>query len=126
MLTSSQLTQVHAASITLPDPTVTPDETPGIRPQTVVAAPNLSRGGTPIHFLVQLNAPADIKLAVYALTGERVFDERLQGNVGMNQLVWRLENNARQSVASGLYLYRLEMDGGAGLAARTGKLLVVH
>jgi hypothetical protein len=106
-------------------PTPTPDDKTLKTPQ-VVAAPNISRDYEPIKFLVNLNKSAQVTLNIYSLVGEKVFSSNLQGTSGRNTLVWDLENNANQSVASGLYVFVVSIDDGAQLIRRVGKVVVIH
>ena len=65
-------------------------------------------------------------MALYALTGELVYQADLEGKSGINSLEWALVNKAHQAVASGLYLYLLRVEGGSGEQVKTGKVLVIH
>lgn len=93
---------------------------------SVVAGPNISNGGQPVNFFVNLSGPARINLALYTLTGERVFNLETQGNPGMNTLTWAVRNDAHEPVASGLYLYYLQVSGGGTAETKTGKILILH
>jgi len=92
----------------------------------VAAVPNLSSGGQPIRFLVNLDQPGQIQLSLFALTGEQVYSTQMQGNAGSNNLAWNLENNSQQPVASGLYVYVLEVTAGTNRETRIGKLVVIR
>lgn len=94
--------------------------------ETTAVFPNISREGQPVQFLVNLNASARLNLVIFALTGERVFDIQAQGNGGVNKLIWNAQNNAGQSVASGLYVYVLQIFGNGTEETRTGKIVVIH
>ena len=93
---------------------------------SVVAAPNVSKDGEPIRFQVTLGAPAQIQLSLFALTGEEVYQATAQGSAGTNSLVWGLENQAQESVASGLYVYVIKVADAAGVRAQTGKVAVLR
>lgn len=73
--------------------------------------PNLSREGEPIGWTVQLDRPSRIILTLYDLTGQKVRRMVLQGVPGPNRFAWDLQNLAGTTVASGLYLYRIEAPG---------------
>ncbi len=92
----------------------------------VVAAPNLSLGGEPIIFKVSLTESASIQLNLYTVAGELAYETRLLGKQGMNQIPWNLVNASGSQVASGLYLYVLQVTGPAGIWTRTGKVMVMH
>jgi len=92
----------------------------------VVAAPNTSRNGTPIQFRVELTQPGLIELSLFAVTGEKVYGTKAQGQTGENVIPWDLKNQAGSSVASGLYVYLIQAPDGIGSTQTTGKVLVVH
>jgi hypothetical protein len=91
----------------------------------VVAAPNLSDGQVPVRFLFTLGESAKVKLALFTITGEEVYKTETQGQAGNNSLIWPLENQARQTVASGLYFYVLRVESGTVALTRTGKIAVI-
>ena len=109
-----------------PTETPTPVPTRGALLQSVVAAPNLSTNGQPIRFLVNLNGPAQVRLSLFALTGEQVYSAQAGGSQGLNTLVWNLQNNARQSTASGLYVYVLRVNDDSSQEMRVGKIVVLR
>jgi hypothetical protein len=111
---------------------VTPTETPTPIPARgallgpVVAAPNLSTGGQPIRFLMNLGQPAPIRLSLFALTGELVYTAQAEGGEGLDSLVWNLQNHSGAQVASGLYIYVLTASDGTSTQTQTGKVVVIH
>ena len=92
----------------------------------MVAAPNISRDEEPIKFLVNLTKPAQVALSLFTLSGEKVYNAGAQGSAGLNTLVWELENNGNQPVASGLYIYVLSIGDGSPIIRRTGKVVLIH
>jgi hypothetical protein len=92
----------------------------------IVAAPNTSRNGTPIQFRVELTQPGEIELSLFALTGEKVYGTKTQGQTGENLIPWDLKNQAGSSVSSGLYIYLIQTPDGIGSTQTTGKVVVVH
>jgi hypothetical protein len=106
-------------------PTPVPTQTPNPRP-LVVTAPNISRNGEPILFLVNLSEPAQVQLSLFTLTGERVYQVSVQGSVGINRLSWPVQNQAGETVASGLYIYSLQVGGGKGTLSQVGKVVVLR
>lgn len=108
-------------------PTFTPSSTSTLVPETVlvVAAPNISRNGQPIQFRVNLEQEAQIHLTLYSLTGEKVYQTTFSGQTGDNNLKWGLLNDFGASVASGLYVYTVELEDGWTLERRTGKVVVI-
>ncbi len=94
---------------------------------SVVAAPNVSRDGEPIQFLFNLEQPAWIRLSIYSLVGEQVYNVSTAGNMGSNKLVWSLQNQDGANVASGLYIYALRIENAGGdTAVKIGKVAVLH
>jgi hypothetical protein len=125
-LKSGEAEGISSPTIT-PTPTVTPTATPGNGlVQNVVAAPNLVRGNQPIKIQFNLNHPAMVHLSIFTLTGEQVFTTTVTGNAGANTLTWEANNLARQSVASGLYVYVLQVDDGTSHQNTTGKVVIIR
>jgi hypothetical protein len=94
--------------------------------QAVVAAPNVSRNGNPIHLSFTLGRSAQVHMMVYSLNGKMVYQAQTNGQVGVNELLWQAETQAHQKVAGGLYLYVLTVDGDGEQVRRSGKMLVYH
>jgi hypothetical protein len=44
----------------------------------------------------------------------------------MNTITWLLKNKAQSSVATGLYIYVIQVNNGYEVSTRTGKLIVFH
>jgi hypothetical protein len=116
---------------TLASPTPTPVESFTPTPVTlmsvssVVAAPNMSDGHEPIHFLVSLSQPSKISLKLFTIFGEKVYETQEMGTAGLNTLVWQAQNDSRQAVASGLYLYVVQIGEGQTVL-KSGKILIIH
>jgi sugar lactone lactonase YvrE len=108
-------------------PTNTPTPTPGnALLSSVVAEPNISQNGEPIRFLVKLNQAGQIKLSVYSVASEEVYQTTMQGSAETNSLVWDLENQVDQKVASGLYIFVLQANEGSGVVSKIGKVVILH
>jgi hypothetical protein len=90
--------------------------------RVVVAVPNVSRNGENIEFRVHLEQAGNIQLALYSIAGERVYEKEARGMAGMNLVDWKLQNQAGSPVASGLYLYRIQVDG----KVYSGKVAIIH
>ena len=119
---------VKNAIVILDNPTMTPTISPTPTGPSLSAsvAPNVSTGGEPIRFQVTLEDPASIHLYLYAITGELVYQTEISGQTGLNQLTWALKNQNLESVASGLYLYVLQVTGPSGLTTSKGQVVVLH
>jgi hypothetical protein len=74
-----------------------------------------------------LGGNAKVQLNLYTLIGKEVFSESIQGTAGMNAITWLLRNQAQVPVASGLYVFTIQVDAGYGLMiTKTGKVMVLH
>ena len=111
-----------------PTATVTPTPTvnSNVLVQSVVAAPNMVHGNQPVQIQFTLGRSAKVELSLYTLTGEKMYQVNVQGNAGVNSLVWKVQNGAHQSVASGLYIYVLDVDDGQNHQRTTGKIAVIR
>jgi hypothetical protein len=76
--------------------------------------------------MINLGYNASIQLNLYTVMGEEVYSDALQGNAGLNAISWFLKNKAQTSVASGLYIYAIQVNNGYEIATKTGKVLVFH
>jgi hypothetical protein len=65
-------------------------------------------------------------LSLYNLAGEKAFNAEVQGAAELNTLVWNLQNNANQPVASGLYIYALFIGDGPQMTRHVGKVVVIR
>jgi hypothetical protein len=93
---------------------------------TVKAFPNPSFNGQPIQFQLNLSQPAGLKLSLFAISGELVYKTFVQGSEGFNDLTWKIDNQSGTPVASGLYIYLLEITTDSGKTIKTGKIAVVR
>ena len=105
-------------------PTPIPTTPPGLI-QSAVAAPNVSHG-EPVKFFVPLDKAAEIRLSLFTVTGESVYQATAQGNIGLNTLTWSLQNQGGGAVASGLYIYMIRTDDGTSTTKYTGKVVIFH
>ena len=110
-------------------PTTTPTPTPTLTPvrvfSGVVAAPNVSKSGEPIRFRVGLEHPAKVHLTLVNVAGERIYQDEFAGGVGENEYNWDLDNQSGSPVASGLYIYVIQVDDGNGVKTFKGKVAVI-
>lgn len=100
------ITQTHTitptASVT---PTVT--ETPVALMLSLKGNyPNPARYSTNVVFYLARNA--DVKLKIFTVSGELVYEEKAHFPEGHNTILWNLINGAGKDVASGVYIYKLE------------------
>jgi hypothetical protein len=124
LLTDSQMRAKNSKSVIDENPQEASSS--GSLIQSLVAAPNISKGFEPINFLLNLNSPAQVNLTLYTIAGEKVFSTQVQEGQGKSALSWNVQNDMGQPVASGLYIYVLKAIGKGYDETRTGKALIVH
>ncbi len=111
-----------------PTPTSTPNTVPILARPTPGwwVAPNFSHGGEPINWQVVLTSPSEIIVGLYDVAGELVFKTSVQGNVGLNTISWKLQNQSGQRVSNGLYIYYIQIPQGFSLRNPYGKVMVIN
>jgi hypothetical protein len=119
------LASANPSSLTATPTPLTPGSRGGLA-YSIIAEPNVSRGGEPIKFLVNLLKPMTIHLTLFDVAVEKVFDASYPGQAGLNSLSWDLKNQWGESAASGLYLYLLEVEDGITQETKWGKMAVLH
>ncbi len=107
------------------NPTLTPTPIPPLL-ASVVAAPNITNGQQPIRLLTYLTSQAKVSLAIFTVSGEQVYGTETEGSAGLNTIVWNLQNNGSQPVASGLYLFVLRVHNGASQETKVGKIAIIR
>ena len=92
----------------------------------------LSRSrGDSAHFSFETNQAdrAEWRLSVYTVAGALVYSASGQAErerqANSQSATWNLRNGAGQAVASGLYVFKLEIDDGQSVFRKMGRLLVV-
>ncbi len=123
--TSATVNATTATTPTTPN-TLTPTPTSSNLLISAVAGPNISRNGEPIKFMINLGHNASIQLNLYTLMGEEVYSDTIEGNAGLNTITWLLKNKAQSAVATGLYIYAIQVNNGYETTTKTGKVLVFH
>jgi hypothetical protein len=131
---SEETQTITPTSVSGGQETVTPtaSNTPTITPtssgllQSAVAAPNISKDGEPIKFMINLGGNATVQLNLYSLMGEEVYSDTIYGNAGLNTITWLLRNKTQAPVASGLYIFTIQVNNGSETVTKTGKVLVFH
>ncbi len=108
------------------EPAFSPSPTPTAAPKLILAAPNVSRNGQPIGFHVFLDRTAQVKLSIFSLSGEQVYQVSWQGTAGENIQIWTLQNKSGRTVSSGLYLFAFQVEDGVAARTVTGKIAVLH
>ena len=70
--------------------------------------PNPFSEGT--NFIFQLSNPANVNLQVYNVSGVRIWESRMYGEEGFNNIYWDGRDMAGDRPANGTYLYFLEVE----------------
>jgi hypothetical protein len=122
------ITLTHTVSPTFSaSPTVTVTRTPflqaalltlrGLYPNPFDEAMRLAFG---------LRSPARMRLQVYNVAGEAVYQRDWQAPAGLNELAWAGSNDAGARCASGVYLLRLEAGAGPSLETEWATAVIVR
>ncbi|HRY30479.1 MAG TPA: T9SS type A sorting domain-containing protein [Elusimicrobiota bacterium] len=94
--------------------------------QDSYVSPNPLKGASSANFGITLNSAATVRLRIFNLLGEEVYDRTESFAAGPQIIAWNLRNDSGQRVASGVYIYRLEVDGPGGSEEVTKKLVVIQ
>jgi len=81
-----------------------------LRLDDLAVYPNPAR--TEARFAFQISKEADITIEIYTLTGELCRALNARSAAGYSEILWNLENDYSNKVASGLYHYRITADDG--------------
>jgi hypothetical protein len=65
-------------------------------------------------------------LSIYSVVGELVYQTTVEGNTGTNVMTWNVQNSSGQPVASGIYLFTLNIPQGFSGPMPQGKVVVLH
>ncbi|MCX7766902.1 MAG: T9SS type A sorting domain-containing protein [Candidatus Sumerlaeia bacterium] len=87
---------------------------------SIFAMPNPAKGNAQIHY--QLPVSGEIKLKIYAVTGQVVRLINEKKSAGIHSYNWDGRDNQSRKVPSGVYFVRLE----SGDSAETGKIILIH
>lgn len=62
------------------------------------------------NFIFQVTNPAEARLAVFTVSGIRIWERRIEALEGFNSIYWDGRDAAGDRIANGTYLYVLETD----------------
>ena len=62
------------------------------------------------NFIFQVTNPAEARLAVFTVSGIRIWERRISALEGFNSIYWDGRDSAGDPIANGTYLYVLEVD----------------
>lgn len=88
--------------------------------------PNPIKGVDTAQFVVNLNGNSTVRLRIYNVLGELVCDRSEARPGGVQNLPWNLKNDWGQKLASGIYVYRLDVADGSGERNITKKLVLIQ
>jgi hypothetical protein len=87
--------------------------------------PNPFKGSTTIQF--KLEYPSNVKMLIYDLKGQRVgFVNFNKLDAGDHQYNWDGKNSNGQTIPSGTYIYKLEIENKAGIFRPSNKMSVIE
>ena len=80
--------------------------------------------GTVFSFLAVSGAPVDVQLRIYTLTGRLIYSRTERQLVpGYHQLAWNGRDAEGETIANGIYVYRLLANNGSSHALQEGRLV---
>ena len=88
----------------------------------IYAAPNPTKGFTKFFFP---DDAGDVKVEVYTLSGDLVWENTGKGGSGHNSIEWPCTNKAGRKVGTGLYIYKVTIEYASGKKEEVIKKLVV-
>ncbi|MBU1599332.1 T9SS type A sorting domain-containing protein, partial [bacterium] len=88
----------------------------------VYAKPNPAKGSTEFFFP---DDAGDVKVEVYTLSGDLVWENTGKGGSGHNSIEWPCTNKAGRKVGTGLYVYKVTIEYASGKREEVIKKLVV-
>jgi hypothetical protein len=62
------------------------------------------------NFIFQVTNPAEVRLAVFTVSGIKIWERRIAALEGFNSIYWDGRDSAGDRIANGTYLYVLEVD----------------
>jgi len=84
---------------------------PTLAGQTSRAVPNPFRGETQIHY--ELSIGSDVEVSIFDATGQRIRTlGKAWNDAGSHQVIWDGFDEQGRGVASGIYFYQIESEGG--------------
>ena len=80
--------------------------------------------GTRFTFNLGADAPADLMLRVYTVSGRMIYERTERGlQPGHHELAWDGRDDQGDNLANGVYLYRMVAKGASGSASESGRLV---
>jgi hypothetical protein len=75
---------------------------------------------------VSLPSAGKIILCVYDVAGECVDAVQVQGSVGVNNIPWAVKDQYGNALATGIYIYYVQIGDGSSGEKAIGKVFVKH
>lgn len=93
---------------------------------SITAYPNPAKGANTITFAYTTPAATILKLEVYSILGEPVYEEQWSTGSGEQTKNWNIVNKSQNRLASGMYLYRLTDQNSANKPKKLRKLIIIQ
>ena len=88
--------------------------------------PNPAKSNTAFLFnLVGSKPPSSCKIKIYTVAGRLIKTLNFNGNIGINQIFWNCLDEDGDSIANGVYLYKLIIEGEGGSQTGIQKLVIL-
>lgn len=90
----------------------TVSDNPSLRINRTFAFPNPTPAGTPLRIVVDVQGgPVNCLIRIYTVSGRLVRTLKVFGGLGQMQIPWDGLDDQGQSLANGVYLYRVQING---------------
>jgi len=91
---------------------------------SAVIVPHVIHSGKPVKLLLTLVEPAQVQWTISSSSGQQLYQVTVQGQSGLNTLVWQGTNSFNQPVGDGVYSYVIETQVGMAQTTTPGKIFI--
>jgi flagellar hook assembly protein FlgD len=92
----------------------------------IFAYPNPAKNASSVTISANVNRDSTIKLQIFNLLGELVYETQVAALAGAQNLSWDLRNSGGSPISSGLYIYRLVGESTGATQTIVKRLVVVQ
>ena len=92
----------------------------------IFAYPNPAKNVSSIGFSFSTNRATSMRLKIYNLVGQLVYERAFTSGTGAQTATWNLQNDSGAKIASGLYICRIEGDAGNEHDVVSRKFVVIQ
>lgn len=103
-----------------------PGASPSSFTDSIYVFPNPAKGANLVTFAYDAPAVTTLKLEVYSILGELLYEEEWLTAAGNQTKTWNIVNKAQSRLASGMYLYRITDKNAASKPKKLKKLIVIQ